>query len=94
LVLHRGIHCTLLVVHPYESEVVYLDSGSANCKDYTEIKGVLDKAFNGFITKADHPIKKQKKYEDASPSSTEPSSAATSRLSQIVGWRSSTPSYI
>jgi hypothetical protein len=74
--------------------VVYLDSRSANRKDYTEIKGVLDKAFNGFIAKADRPIKKQKKHEAASPSSTEPSSAATSRLSQIVGWRLGTPSYI
>jgi hypothetical protein len=44
-------------VHPYESGVVYLDSGSANCKDYTEIKGVLDKAFNGFVAKADPPSK-------------------------------------
>jgi hypothetical protein len=61
--------------------VVYLDSGSANCKDYTEIKGVLDKAFNDFVAKADRPIKKQKKYVAASPSSIEPSSAATSRLS-------------
>jgi hypothetical protein len=74
--------------------VVYLDSGSANRKDYTEIKGVLDKAFNGFVAKADRPIKKQKKHKAASPSSTEPSSAATSRLSQIVGWRPGTPSYI
>jgi hypothetical protein len=41
--------------------VVYLDSGSANRKDYTEIKGVLDKAFNGFVAKADRPIKKKKK---------------------------------
>jgi hypothetical protein len=41
--------------------VVYLDSGSVNHKDYTEIKGVLDKAFNGFVAKADCPIKKQKK---------------------------------
>jgi hypothetical protein len=41
--------------------VVYLDSGSANWKDYTEIKGVLDKAFNGFVAKADCPITKQKK---------------------------------
>jgi hypothetical protein len=93
--LHRGIHCTLLVVHRYESGVVYLDLGSANRKDYTEIKGVLDKAFNGFIAKADCPLKKQKKkYEDASPSSTKLSSAATSRLSQIVGWRPGMPSYI
>jgi hypothetical protein len=81
-------------VHPYESGVVYLDSGSANRKDYTEIKGVLDKAFNGFVPKADRPLKKQKKYKDASPSSTKLSSAATSRLSQIVGWRPGTPSYI
>jgi hypothetical protein len=83
--LHRGIHCTLLVVHPYESGVVYLDSRSANRKDYIEIKGVLDKAFNGFIAKADRPITKQKKHEAASPSSTKPSSAAITRLSQIVG---------
>jgi hypothetical protein len=81
-------------VHPYESGVVYLDSGSANCKDYTEIKGVLDKSFNGFVAKADCPIKKQKKYEAASPTSTESISAATTRLSQIVGWRPGTPSYI
>jgi hypothetical protein len=81
-------------VHPYESGVVYLDSRSANRKDYSEIKGVLDKAFNGFIAKADRLIKKQKKHEAASPSSIEPSSAATSRLSQIVGWRPGTPSYI
>jgi hypothetical protein len=81
-------------VHPYESGVVYLDSGSANQKDYTEIKGVLDKAFKGFVAKADCPIKKQKKHEATSLSSTEPSSAATSRLSQIVGWRPGTPSYI
>jgi hypothetical protein len=45
-------------VHPYESGVIYLDSGSANRKDYTKIKGVLDKAFNGFVAKADHPITK------------------------------------
>jgi hypothetical protein len=56
--LRRGIHCTLLVVHPYESGVVYLDSETANHKDYTEIKGVLDKAFNDFVTKADRPLKK------------------------------------
>jgi hypothetical protein len=74
--------------------VIYLDSGSANQKDYTEIKGVLDKAFNGFVAKADRPIKKQKKHEAASPSSTKPSSAATSRLGQIVGWRPGTPSFI
>jgi hypothetical protein len=36
-------------------------SGSANRKDYTEIKGVLDKAFNGFVAKAVRPLKKQKK---------------------------------
>jgi hypothetical protein len=48
-------------VHPYELGVVYQDSGSANRKDYTDIKGVLDKAFNGFVAKANHPIKKQKK---------------------------------
>jgi hypothetical protein len=48
-------------MHPYESGVVYLESGSANRKDYTEIRGVLDKAFNGFVAKADRPIKKQKK---------------------------------
>jgi hypothetical protein len=59
--LRRGIHCTLLVVHPYESGVVYLNLGSANRKDYTEIKGVVDKAFYGFVAKADHPITKQKK---------------------------------
>jgi hypothetical protein len=74
--------------------VVYLDSGSANRKDYTEIKGVLDKAFNSFVAKADRPLTKQKKYENASPSSTKPSSAATSRLSRIVGWRPVTPFYI
>jgi hypothetical protein len=83
--LHRGIDCTLLIVHPYESGVVYLDSARANRKDYTEIKGVFDKAFNSFVAKADCPIKKQKKYEAASPSSTQLTSAATSRLSQIVG---------
>jgi hypothetical protein len=61
--LRRGIHYTLLLVHPYESGVVYLDSGSANHKDYTDIKGVLDKAFNGFVAKADRPLKKQKKVQ-------------------------------
>jgi hypothetical protein len=81
-------------MHPYELGVVYLDSGSANQKDYTEIKGVLHKAFNGFVAKADCPITKQKKHEAASPSSTKPSSVATSRLSQIVGWRPGTPSFI
>jgi hypothetical protein len=48
-------------VHPYESGVVYLESGSANHKDYTKIMGVVDKAFNGIVAKADRPIKKQKK---------------------------------
>jgi hypothetical protein len=92
--LRRGIHYTLLLVHLYESGVVYLDSGSANHKDYTDIKGVLDKAFNGFALRLTAPSKSRKKYEDASPSSTKPSSAATSRLSQIVGWRPGMPSYI
>jgi hypothetical protein len=32
-----------------------------NRKDYTKIKGVLDKAFNGFVAKADRPLKKQNK---------------------------------
>jgi hypothetical protein len=77
--LHRGIHCTLLVVNPYESGVIYLVSGSANRNDYIEIKGVVDKAFNDFIAKADRPISRQKKHEAALRSSTKPSSAATSR---------------
>jgi hypothetical protein len=81
-------------MNTYESGVIYMDSRSANWKDCTKIKGVLDKAFNGFIAKADHPITKQKKHEAASRSSTKPSSAATSRLCQIVGWRPGTPSFI
>jgi hypothetical protein len=30
-------------------------------QDYTEIKGVLDKAFNSFVAKADRALKKKKK---------------------------------
>jgi hypothetical protein len=67
--LRRGIHCTLLLVYPYESGVVYLDSGSANRKDYTKIKGVLDKAFNGFVAKADRPLKKFCCHKQAEPDS-------------------------
>jgi hypothetical protein len=81
-------------MNPYESGVVYPDSGSANRKDYTKIKGILDEAFNGFVAKAGRPLTMEKKHEAASRSSIKPSSTAISRLCQIVGWRPGMPSFI
>jgi hypothetical protein len=91
--LRRGKDCTLLFVHPYELSVTYLESGSATRKSYTNIKGVLDKSLNGFAAK-DAPLKKEKKHEAASRSSTKPSSLATSSRRKIMGLRHGTPYFI
>ena len=39
--------CVLILLYPQLSHALYLDAGSAEKKDYTNIKGVLDDALNG-----------------------------------------------
>ena len=47
-------------MYPQHSHVLYLDSGSAQEKDYDDVKLVLDKALNGFAAAAG-PLKVEKK---------------------------------
>ena len=57
--MRRDTHCTLIVLYPQESNACYLDSGSANLKEYDAVKSVLDDAITSFDVKAG-PIKKRK----------------------------------
>jgi hypothetical protein len=61
-------------------QVCYLDLGSAKQKDYTNIKGVLDKALTGFAAKT----VQEKKGEAASRAPTQPSSRALTSQWKIV----------
>ena len=49
--LHSDQYCTLIVVQPKHSTTLFLDSGSneSPCKDYTNIKQVLDDALNMYV---------------------------------------------
>jgi len=53
--------CTLIVMYPQHSHVLYLDSGSAQHKDYEAVKLVLNKALNVFA-KVAGPLKVEKKF--------------------------------
>ena len=48
------------MMYPQYSHVLYLDSGSAKPKNYTDFKGILDEALTGFAAKAG-PLKEEKK---------------------------------
>jgi hypothetical protein len=58
--LRRDKYCTLIVVHPQHSHAIYLDSGRARKKDYTDIKSVLNDALTGFAAKTG-PLKVERK---------------------------------
>ena len=62
--MRRDKYCTLIVMHPWHSHVLYLDSGSEKPKNYTDIKSVLDKALTGFAAKAG-PLKHEKRSRGA-----------------------------
>jgi len=65
IVLRSDKYTILLVMYPQHSHVTYLDSCHEIPKDYTDIKGVLDRALTGFAARAG-PLKVEKKSEAAS----------------------------
>ena len=50
--MRRDTYCTLIVMYPRHSHIIYLDSGSAKQKNYANVKTVLDNALTGFAAQA------------------------------------------